>query len=92
MLYHPKWNYHPVGSLEDFISWAQTKPPDEEYYWPDSQVCACRQYLQARGIPGGWCLNTDMRLLNILALGDGTPRSWTFGKLLERALAAREEK
>lgn len=73
-----------TGTLEDFIAWLETKPPNEYYTYPDPAICPCRQYLDSLGVKG----LTGIRRLDDLALGNGSGRDWTFGKLLSRARVA----
>lgn len=44
MLARPEFN-----TREDILLFLGSKPRDEEFYWGDSQNCACGQYAKARG-------------------------------------------
>lgn len=82
MLFDPRWDR---PTLSRFIEWLRTMPADQKYDWPDSRKCACAQFY---GV--GWSLANERVYqrekvdLNVLAMRG----EWTFGALLDRALAA----
>lgn len=52
MLNNPNWD-KPIKtepSLEGFIAWLETKPPEEEYNWRNDKECAVGQYAQSLGL------------------------------------------
>lgn len=88
-------------SLAGFISWLETKNPDETYPYTNSCDCACAQYLKAINQFHPWWLSDPehnfqglMTDLNHLAAGKSNSEgafntgAWTFGLLLDRAKAA----
>lgn len=76
---------YPVYSLESFLSFAQSKDPNESYSYWSVHSCACAQYCRSRGI------EYDSRVshhgLENIACGDDDPEAWTFGQLVDRIKA-----
>jgi hypothetical protein len=75
-------------SLEGFIAWLETKDPNEEYDYHNSEACACGQYAAS--------IHTEMWLfdtaefvlwdrLNGLACSRDAQGNWTFGHTLKVA-------
>jgi hypothetical protein len=55
MLYDPKWD---EPSMEGFLRFCESKPPEEEYFWADGLVCACGQYYRFLGREREWLTRT----------------------------------
>lgn len=89
MLSSEKWSEAGLArpSLEDFIAWLRTRDPAEEYPYGSLKQCAVCQYMGNNFIEGRFWLNPVIMSLNDLA----TPKPWTFGALLERAVACRDQ-
>jgi hypothetical protein len=51
MLYDPKWD---EPSMEGFLRFCESRPPEEEYWWVDGVNCACGQYYQFLGRKSEW--------------------------------------
>jgi hypothetical protein len=83
-------------TIADVLAWARTKPADERYDYEDSGNCALCQYLrEVTGdeepsvgstiyypITGGVAPLPDWA--NDAAVGDGKPKSHTFGLFVKR--------
>jgi hypothetical protein len=67
-------------SLRGFISWLETKNPNEEYYWASGKSCAAGQYAASLGIHQEFLDRTD---------GGKNHGIWS---LLSMAAYPREEK
>ena len=96
MLYDKKWDKPSEPrtfekSLDGFISWLETKEPNEQYRWSSVTHCACAQFgalfgISAYGISEKHlAVDPVMKRFNDIAHG-----VTTFGALLEKARAARD--
>jgi hypothetical protein len=87
MLFDPKLQ---KPTLAGFISWLETKDPNETYIWIDYKECACGQYMAALGIfSSDWVRSPGvLGKLNRLAMPRQFAISDTFGNLLARARTA----
>jgi hypothetical protein len=56
MLYNPDWKNRPASddwrSLDNLISWLETKNPNEVYQYSNGLNCMLSQYLKAKGKKG----------------------------------------
>lgn len=86
MLYDPQWEVKTKRpSLAGFIAWLETKNPDENYDYGDTERCALGQYYRSLGrepetyprevFPTYW---DQSRLLNF-----GKPTEQVFGRALK---------
>jgi hypothetical protein len=53
MLYDPKWD---EPSMQGFLRFCESKPPEEDYYWLDGMNCAGAQYYRSLGRRFEWAM------------------------------------
>lgn len=85
MLFDPKWTK--TYTLEDLISWLETKDPNEKYTYYKAEICLVGQWTgQIYGNSDDIDPNT---FLGCEEIAFGYP--WTFGAALERARELRQQ-
>jgi hypothetical protein len=99
MLYNPRWN--PLeSSLQDLVSWLETKNPEETYVYYDSENCCLCNFLKSKGVAhpiinrDHWYSHTGTQPVNLpphfnfIAEGSvftSLDKRWTYGQALARA-------
>lgn len=89
-----------VFTIDNLISWLETKNPDEEYDYMNNYNCLFSQFLRANGfenmsVGGTYIVHNDKYFtitdqINNIALDERYNRDETFGDALKRAKKIRE--
>lgn len=100
MLYDKRWDKpvetHDPFTLENFIAWLETQPPDKAYEYSHGKTCAIGQFCQSISTTYSDQLHSDKgRFFPIFREWNWyitKPFPWTFGAALKRAreLAVKE--